>query len=71
MKPAGLALWLVLIGLVLVTIAAMKENGATKHPLLVDSAYEQTEPATEVPWALSTRCTIDSQNLRTVREDET
>lgn len=53
------AVWLLLIAGMFACIAAFQSNGATDHPLLVDSAIS----ATVVPWTLNTRCTISSDNL--------
>lgn len=61
---------LILIGLVLLVIAAFKSNGATRHPLLVDSAFEEsTEPA-PVPWRFYTLCPVSPRNVPTIDGDD-
>jgi hypothetical protein len=58
-----LILPVLLIALVLLVIAAFKSNGAVEHPLLVDSAFEESTKPASPPWRLYTRCPVNERNI--------
>lgn len=70
LKHVAIALiWLACISAVFACVAAMKSNGATEHPLLVDAAAVVIENGKDAPIAipdpdlLFTPCPLSPQNI--------